>query len=97
MSKWVKANKSSLHHFTLMQPLKPGKDNTYAISQLPKSKTISSLISMNCIKTSQYQYNINILPSPSYNRDVNSEISAVFLHLILGIKHPYCCEPKEYF
>lgn len=22
-----------LHHFTVMKPLKPGKDNTYAISQ----------------------------------------------------------------
>ena len=40
----IKSIYSFIHHFTVMQTLKLGKDNTYAISmilQYPKAKTIS--------------------------------------------------------
>ncbi len=42
MDKWVKVKKRTTrtvwkvqksHHFTVMKPFKPGKDNTYALSQ----------------------------------------------------------------
>ena len=64
MSKWAKTtirtHKQSgkfrvLHHFTVMQPSKPGKDNTHAISDTVIQEDIQSHIM------------ITILPSPTFS------------------------------